>query len=117
MSAPDKHGQGCVHGTDEAIQRAMKRNAARDALKKCRKSVAPWLIPRLFWIGTPFLMAQGVLIITTAFQNANGANPPTAWAGAGLLILGPIALRITCELVSAHFEIHTRLKELVNRDG
>jgi hypothetical protein len=73
-----------------------------------RKLYTPVLIQFLFWIGVGVCVVEGIGTIAQAGAFRNGLGIIT-----GLLILGvgPIAVRVICELLIAVFGIYSSLKE------
>ena len=109
MIAPDKHGQGCVRGTPEELAAIQKRRAFESAWQACRKSGAPRLIPWLWRAGLLFLLVAGALMLHAAFTMGAGVNLIVAWAGLGIGLIGPLALRVSCELAMTIFDFRDYL--------
>jgi hypothetical protein len=74
-----------------------------------RKFVTPVAIQLLFWIGVGVCVVEGITMIVSAA----GAFGRGIGIVNGLLVLfvGPIAVRVLCELIMAVFKIHDALKE------
>jgi len=72
-----------------------------------RKLYTPMVIQILFWIGVGVCVVEGIGMIASAgtFRSALGVIN-------GILVLGvgPIAVRVLCELIIAIFGIHSALK-------
>jgi len=109
MIMPTKDGKGCVRGTPEQLKKIQERKAFERAWRACRKSGAPRLIPWLWRAGLVFLLVAGALIVHAAFTTAADVNLIVAWAGLGVGLLGPLALRIACELAMTLFDFRDYL--------
>jgi len=72
-----------------------------------KKFFTPMAMQILFWIGVGICAVEGIAIIATAgrFSSALGIIN-----GLLVLIVGPIAVRVLCELIMAVFGIHESLK-------
>jgi len=78
---------------------------------KFNKMIAPTLIKVFFWIGVITCIGTGINILVEW--------PPSSGIPAGgqailIIGLGPIALRLACELLLVTFSIHTTLVEIRN---
>jgi hypothetical protein len=78
-----------------------------------RKSAAPALVPLLWRAGFLFLLALGALTVYAAFRPDPGLQWLTAWIGLGVGLLGPLVLRIACELAMTvlDFRDYLRLRD------
>ncbi len=72
-----------------------------------RKFVTPIVIELLFWLGVGLCVANG--IATIAFSASRGGGYGI-FTGILTLIVGPILVRVACELIMAVFGIHEALK-------
>lgn len=84
-----------------------------------RAMVTPVIIAVLFWIGATFSFAIGILGVVTGV-NMKGRESEdfrlyVIAAGALYAIVGPILVRVTCELLIVIFKIHDELKESNDR--
>ena len=72
-----------------------------------RKFYTPLVIHILFWIGVGVCVVEGIGLIATGgtFRSALGIIN-----GLLVLIVGPIGVRVLCELILAIFGIHSALK-------
>jgi len=72
-----------------------------------RKFYTPLVIQFLFWIGVGVCVVEGIGMIATGgtFRSAMGIIN-----GLLVLVVGPIAVRVICELIMAIFGIHQSLK-------
>lgn len=114
MIAPRKDGRGCVRGTPEGIQAMLERERFLENWRACRKSGAPRLVPLLWRGGALFLGVLGVLIVHFAFRPDPGLPWLAGWTGLGIAMLGPILLRIACEVAITVFDLRD---DLSRRDG
>ena len=66
------------------------------------KMIAPVVIQVLFWIGVVFIVIAGLIsLFSGAFL-----------AGLAMIILGPIAVRVYCEVLLVFFRILDNLREI-----
>ena len=72
-----------------------------------RKLYTPMVMQILFWIGVGVCVVEGIGMIASAgtFRSALGIIN-----GILVLVVGPIAVRVLCELIVAVFGIHSALK-------
>jgi len=68
-----------------------------------RRFITPVVIQIIFWIGVGVSVIRGVALIAT-IGGANGII-----TGLIVLFVGPIAVRVACELIMAVFRIHEAL--------
>jgi len=107
-------GSGCVRATPAEMREIMRRWRLLEAWRACRKSGAPLLVPFLWRLGFWFLTVLGALTVHAALRPDPGVQWLAAWAGLGVAVLGPVALRIGCELAMTVFDLRDYLSE---RDG
>jgi hypothetical protein len=69
-----------------------------------KKMITPVLIQMLFWLGVLMCVIGGF-----AFMLRGGVG---LFIGIGYIILGPVVVRVYCELLIVIFNIHDTLKEL-----
>ena len=75
-----------------------------------RRMVAPALIQALWWLGTLGCIAAGVIAMTRVGQYGAAA----ALAGAGLLVAGPLVVRLCCEFLILFFRVNETLTDVKN---
>jgi hypothetical protein len=77
------------------------------------KMIAPIIIKILFWIGSVAFIIYGIVIII----NSLGRHGSVAIFFGGLLtmILGPIMVRVWCEILIVIFKIHDSLVDMKNK--
>ena len=76
---------------------------------KFKKMITPILIQIVFWIGVITCVCQGVWIVVE-WEPSSGIPP----GGQAILLigLGPIAIRLVCELLTVIFSINDSLAEI-----
>jgi hypothetical protein len=111
---PTEDGRGCVGGSEGDLQDFYDFRRFQKHYRAARKSAAPALVPLLWRVGLLFLLALGSLTVHAAFRPDPGLQWLLAWIGLGVAVLGPLALRIACELAMTVFDLRDYLSE---RDG
>ncbi len=76
-----------------------------------KKMITPIAIHILFWIGVGVCVIMGITMIAAASQFGRA---PSVVSGLIVLFVGPIAVRVACELIVVVFGIYDRLKEISN---
>ncbi len=71
-----------------------------------RKMISPWLIQLAFWIAVVFFISTAIVDITRGSGFLFGLE---------ILILGPIAARIVCEVLIIFFRMNDNLTEMRNQ--
>ena len=77
-----------------------------------RTMVTPVIIQILFWIGAVLCLITGVIMViygATQFQAGEGQY---LWKGALLFVLGPLGVRVYCEILMIFFRINETLTEI-----
>jgi len=74
-----------------------------------KKMITPIAIQILFWIGVGVCVIMGITMIAAASQFGRAT---AVVSGLVVLFVGPIAVRVVCELIVAVFGIYDRLKEI-----
>ena len=87
-----------------------------------RLLITPWLIELVFWMGVIACIVGGSMIIGTSFDRPNPTasktdhfSATTFALGLAMMLLGPLMLRLFCELFIIIFKIHDELKEANDR--
>jgi len=80
---------------------------------KFRKMITPVIIQVLFWVGVGVAVIAGLVQIGTAFSRYGSAV--TVLTGLLTIVLGPVLVRIYCELLILFFRMNETLTEI--RDG
>jgi hypothetical protein len=77
-----------------------------------RRMVTPIVIQIIFWIGVGICVLSGIGLMILAFRFGGIVDFLMAL---GTLILGPLMVRIYCELLILLFRIHDTLQEIKNQ--
>ena len=80
---------------------------------KFKKMITPIIVPILFWIGTVICIIAGIgfiIIGTTSDFNLGGGE--MVLMGIAYIVLGPIVVRIYCELLIILFSINDTLTDI-----
>ncbi len=74
-----------------------------------RKMVTPVIIQIIFWVGVIACVIGGLFLIA-----AGSKNTGEQWVlkGALLLVFGPLAVRVYCEILIVFFRINETLTEI-----
>ncbi|HEY60712.1 MAG TPA: DUF4282 domain-containing protein [Anaerolineae bacterium] len=76
-----------------------------------RKMITPIIIKVLFWIGVAVSVISGLVMIGGSFGRYGG-GATTFLMGLFTIILGPVAVRIYCEIIILFFRINDTLTEI-----
>ena len=81
-----------------------------------RKMMIPVIIQLVFWVGSIVLIVGGVMIIGGGLAVPEQVDIRADHPAAGLvvMILGPIILRLYCELLIVFFRMNDTLTEIRN---
>jgi hypothetical protein len=78
-----------------------------------RTMVAPVIIQVIFWIGSAIAILIGLAIGLPILLGGTFAHPGRALAvGLGFILIGPLVVRIYCELLILFFRINETLTEI-----
>jgi hypothetical protein len=85
-----------------------------------RLMITPWIIQVAFWLGVVGCLGLGVQIVTTGIDASDKPGQKSFGVvviASGVLtaLLGPLLVRIYCELAIIFFKIHDELKEMNDR--
>ncbi len=86
-------------------------SSSRGGFFTFHKMITPAVITVVFWIGIVAVLIAGIVMIVM------GATQPRAelvLMGVGYLILGPIAVRVYCEMIVVIFRINDTLTDIKN---
>ncbi len=95
------------------------RNELQNDLKKVgtvqdwisfNKMITPIIIKILFWLGVVVSVIVGLIMIITSFKSFMGAQQLIM--GLLVMVLGPISVRIYCEILIVIFGIFDELKAI-----
>jgi hypothetical protein len=84
-----------------------------DDFLKFRKMITPAIIQVLFWVGVAVTVI-GSLITMAASFGRYGGGVGTFLGGLLMLVLGPVVVRIYCELLILFFRMNETLTEIKN---
>jgi hypothetical protein len=76
-----------------------------------RKMITPLIIQIFFWIGVAVCVIVGLLAIVTGASYGNGIY---LLAGLLYIVLGPVLVRIYCEVLILFFRMNESLTEIKN---
>jgi hypothetical protein len=75
-----------------------------------RTMLTPIIIQAVFWLGVAICVIVGLVFILSGVGQYGGG--PNVLKGVLLLLLGPIAVRIYCEILIIFFRINETLTEI-----
>jgi len=78
---------------------------------KFRKMITPAIITILFWVGAAISVLSGLFMMGSSFGRFGG-GAGTFFAGLLTLLLGPIVVRIYCEILILFFRMNETLTEI-----
>lgn len=81
---------------------------------KFRKMITPIIIQVLFWVGVAVTVIGALVMMGTSFGRYGG-GAGTFLGGLVFLVLGPVVVRIYCELLILLFRMNDTLTEI--KDG
>jgi len=82
---------------------------------KFKKMMTPIIIQILFWIGVAVCVIAGIIEIASGINIPYGGGGSVVFMGILLLLLGPILVRVWCELMLVLFSIHDMLAIIVHK--
>ena len=85
-----------------------------DDFLKFRKMITPAIIQILFWVGVAAVVIGSLVTMGMSFSSYGG-GAGTFFLGLIMLILGPVVVRIQCELLILFFRMNETLTEI--KDG
>ena len=74
-----------------------------------RTMVTPFIIQILFWLGAVICLIAGVIMV---IYGATQGKAQYVWQGVLLFVLGPLVVRIYCEILIIFFRINETLTEI-----
>lgn len=77
-----------------------------------RKMITPVVIQILFWLGVLICVAAGLLLFAGSDSLPSSGFVSPRLAGLLLIVVGPILVRIYCELLIVLFRIHESLRAI-----
>lgn len=75
-----------------------------------RKMITPIIIQIIFWVGVIVCVIGGIVYIVMGVVSRTGGL--AVLYGILILVLGPLAVRVECELLILVFRIHDALEEI-----
>lgn len=86
-----------------------------DRFLKFEKMITPIIIQVLFWIGVAVCVIAGIIQIVSGINTPYGGGGSVVFMGILLLLLGPILVRVWCEIMLVLFSIHDTLLHIKNK--
>ena len=74
-----------------------------------RKFITPVIIQVLFWAGVVLVIIASLITMGVGITQS---DPAGAFAGLMMLVLGPIGVRVYCELIIVFFRVFDVLTEI-----
>jgi len=90
----------------------MERMEPKDFLT-FKKMITPAIIQILFWIGAGFCVIGGLIAIVSGASSSYGGGSQVL-TGLIVLLFGPIAVRVYCEILILGFRINDTVTEIRN---
>lgn len=77
-----------------------------------RKMIAPVVIQIIFWLGVIACIGAGLFVFSVgdSLPTTGYLSPKTT--GLMIIILGPIGVRVYCEILIVFFRIHDTLRQI-----
>ena len=79
-----------------------------------KKMITPMIIQVLFWVGAVLSILGGLVTMATSFGRYGGGGAQFL-GGLLVIVLGPVVVRIYCELLILFFRMNETLNEI--KDG
>ena len=79
---------------------------------KFRKMITPVIIQVLFWVGVAGTVIAALVMMATSFSSSGGGAQ--FLGGLVMLVLGPVVVRIYCELLILFFRMNETLTDIKN---
>jgi hypothetical protein len=92
------------------MQEFLKSENVGDFIK-FRKMITPMIIQILFWAGAVFSVLGGLITMATSFGRYGGGGAQFL-GGLLIVVLGPVVVRIYCELLILLFRMNETLNEI-----
>ena len=80
-----------------------------------KKMMTPIIIQILFWIGVAVCVIAGIIQIVSGINTPYGGGGSVVFMGILLLLLGPILVRVWCELMLVLFSIHDAVNKIKDK--
>ena len=82
-----------------------------------RTMVTPVIIQILFWVGALVCLIAGAIMIIYGATHFHEGQGQYLWQGALLFVLGPLGVRVYCEILIIFFRINETLTEIKHALG
>ena len=82
-----------------------------------RTMVTPVIIQILFWIGAILCLISGAIMVIYGATHYQGGQGHYLWKGVLLFVLGPLGVRVYCEILIIFFRINETLTEIKHATG
>jgi hypothetical protein len=82
-----------------------------------RTMVTPVIIQILFWIGASLCLIVGAIMVVYGATHVQGSQGQYLWKGLLLFVLGPLGVRVYCEILIIFFRINETLTEIKHAMG
>lgn len=82
-----------------------------------RRMITPVIIEVIFWVGMVIALLSALGMIIAGFSGGHGGGGGQVLMGLLMLVLGPLYVRIVCELIIIFFRINETLTDIKNRVG
>jgi uncharacterized membrane protein len=77
-----------------------------------RTMITPVIIQIVFWIGVFVCLVAGAILVISGLTGNHGGQEHYLWSGIGLFVLGPLVVRVYCEILIVFFRINETLTEI-----
>jgi uncharacterized membrane protein len=77
-----------------------------------RTMITPVIIQIVFWIGVFVCLVAGAVLIISGLTGFHVGRGHYLWSGIGLFVLGPLVVRVYCEILIVFFRINETLTEI-----
>jgi hypothetical protein len=77
-----------------------------------RKFIAPVVVQIIFWLGVVGVIISGILMIVQGGRFGGGQGGQAIVVGLLMIILGPIVVRLYCEILIVFFRIYDALNAI-----
>jgi hypothetical protein len=77
-----------------------------------RTMVTPVIIQIVFWLGVLVTLVAGAAMVVYGVRNYEMGMGRYIWRGALLFLLGPLGVRLYCEILIVFFRINETLTEI-----
>ena len=78
---------------------------------KFRKMITPAIIQVIFWVGVVICVIAGLVTMGASFSSYSG-GVGVFLSGLLMVVLGPIAVRIYCEIIILFFRMNENLSDI-----